>query len=375
MKEKKLAIFLPRLGGGGAERIMVLLANQSVARGLQVDLVLNTLDGPYIDDVDPRVRIIELGALRVWKVLPRLVSYFRTHRPHAALSTLYRQNFLVILAHRVARSKARLVVREANTFSRQVEHERENLSRLRRAKGQIDLQILPRLYPLTDRVIAISEGVRQDLIHFLGLSPDHVETIHNPIDLDSVTTQGSIAEDGISKSEEVPLILSMGRLEAQKDFPTLLRGFAEARKVRPMKLIILGEGSQREALRELARELSITDDLQMPGFLKNPFATIKKADLFCLASRWEGFGNVFIEALALGVPVVATDCPSGPAEILENGTYGSLVPVGDSAALAKAILQELEAPRDKEILRRRASFFSAHRVVPKYWQALDLATS
>jgi glycosyltransferase involved in cell wall biosynthesis len=372
--EPELALFLPQLSGGGAERIIVLIANHAARRGLKVDLVLNRVAGPYLCDVDEAVTLVSLDAQRVWDVLPRLIVYLRRRKPRRLLSTLYRQNFLVSMAHAIAGSSARLVLREANTFSRDSGQRREAAKPLERIKGLVDQQLLPMLYRRADQVIAISEGVREDLLTSFGLPPELVVAIHNPIDLAMIDARaGEPVEHRFwDEPREDPLIVSVGRLEAQKDFETLIHGFAQARKVRSMRLLILGTGSQRARLTALVEGLGIGQDVCMPGFVHNPFAVLARADLFALTSRWEGFGNVFIEALAMGLPVVATDCPSGPAEILEGGRYGTLIPIGDRDALARALLETLEHRPEPRRQRARAEAFGLEHILPAYGQALML---
>lgn len=368
-----LAICVPQLKGGGAERIMVLVANEAVRRGIAVDMVLNQVIGPYLADLSRDVTVVSLGVSRVMQVVPRLATYFRNRKPQATLSTLYRQNFMVSMAHAVTQSSARLVLREANTFSLESSHHGPARSPSQRAKRLIDAALLPRLYAHADCVIAISEGVRDDLIRNAGLSPQLVRAVHNPIDLQMVDMRAAqCSSTTYWPDNHVPTIVSVGRLEPQKDFETLIRAFAKARQERAMRLLILGEGSQRAPLERLVAELGLVDHVRMPGFVDNPFAELARSDAFALASRWEGFGNVFIEALALGLPVVATDCPSGPAEILEGGRYGRLVPVGDVESVAEALVDVLNVPADKRRLRTRAEAFSISAILPKYWRALGL---
>ena len=167
-----------------------------------------------------------------------------------------------------------------------------------------------------------------------------------------------------------PLIVSIGRLHRQKDFPTLFTAFARLLEHRPARLLVLGKGPQLSELSKLAGELGISRHVDFPGFVDNPYAFLARARLFVQSSRHEGFGNVLVEAMACGCPVVATDCPSGPSEILENGRWGQLVPVGDPAALAEAMARAMDAPPRRDALRDRASFFSVERAVSRYEELL-----
>jgi glycosyltransferase involved in cell wall biosynthesis len=222
-------------------------------------------------------------------------------------------------------------------------------------------------YRRADFIIGISKGVAHEVVDALKVPGWKVRAIHNP----AYSNQVSEADDSTGGFlKEGIVILGVGRLVPQKDFSTLLRAFTRVRRIRQAHLIILGEGKERKKLKTLARKLGVQDDVSMPGFENNPFAYMRSASIFVLSSRWEGFGNVLIEAMACGTPVVATDCQSGPAEILEGGRWGRLVPVGDDQAMADAILQALEKPTDREALQERAREFSPERIVPQYLDVL-----
>jgi glycosyltransferase involved in cell wall biosynthesis len=236
------------------------------------------------------------------------------------------------------------------------------------------LKMMRRLYPKADRIVAISQGVADDLISLLNLPHEKVTVIHNPVITPELFEQ---AKQPVShpwfEQNRLLVILAVGRLTKAKDYPTLFRAFSLVRQVRPAKLLILGEGEERANLERLAIELGIQNDVSMPGFVDNPFAFMAKASVFVLSSAWEGFGNVLVEALACGCPVVATDCRSGPREILDNGRYGRLVPVGDHEALAKAILETLDNPdfpANRQTRLQRAMEFSVDAAVDKYLKVL-----
>jgi glycosyltransferase involved in cell wall biosynthesis len=231
------------------------------------------------------------------------------------------------------------------------------------------------LYPSADAVVAVSNGVAQDLKKNAGLSPSLLRVIPNPV----------ITPELISKSQEpqdhpwftegaAPVLLGVGRLTRQKDFPTLLRAFALVRKSRPCRLMILGEGQDRASLESLTAELGIRDDVTMPGFVDNPYAYMSKSALLVLSSRWEGSPNVLTEALALGTPVVSTDCPSGPEEILDHGRFGPLVPMGHPDAMAHAILTTLHAPLEKSLLKTAVRAYTVEESSKRYLETL-LGTS
>jgi glycosyltransferase involved in cell wall biosynthesis len=225
-------------------------------------------------------------------------------------------------------------------------------------------------------VVAVSSGVAEDLVATTGLRREHITVIHNPVVTPELEERAQAPlEHAWFAPGEPPVVLSVGRLVAPKDYPTLVRAFARVRAVRPARLVILGEGSQREALLALAAKLGIADDVTLPGFVANPFAYVSRCAVFALSSAWEGFGIVLVEALALGCPVVSTDCPSGPAEILEHGSHGLLVPVGDDEAMAQAILSAIEAPGDPERRKARAAEFAVDQAVDRYIETLRNAIS
>lgn len=328
---ERLAFYLPSLGGGGAERVFLHLAKGFVHRGYEVHLVLARAEGPYLPQIPQEVRVVDLHAPRVLASLPGLVRYLRWERPSALLSALDHANTVAICARSIARVPTRVVVTVHSTPSQVVAHARTLPARL------LPLWTRP-FYRWAHAVVAVSQGIADELVHYVGLPEHKVLVIYNPI----------ITPDLFRKAEEPldhpwfhggepPVILGVGRLTKPKDFPALIRAFAIVRQQRPARLMILGEGEERPLLESLVRELGIEADVSLPGFVQNPYAYMKHSAVFVLSSRWEGLPTVLIEALSLGVPVVATDCPSGPAEVLDGGRIGALVVAGDVEGLAEAI--------------------------------------
>jgi glycosyltransferase involved in cell wall biosynthesis len=232
-------------------------------------------------------------------------------------------------------------------------------------------KLVPWIYPWADEIIAVSKGVGEDLAEFSGLPIDRITVINNPVITPRLRQLASEpADHPWFVLGQPPVILGVGRLTAQKDFGTLMKAFAELRKHRDARLIILGEGPGRPELERLAEDLGLRGDVQLPGFVQNPYAFMSGAALLALSSRWEGSPSVLIESLGCGTPVVATDCPSGPNEILEAGRYGPLVPVGDSQRLAEAMLATLETPLPADILRQKAEDFTVEVSAQRYLQVL-----
>ena len=332
----RLAVFTSRLGGGGAQRSMVNLVQGMAARGLVVDLVVLRAQGHLQSEVPDAVRVVDLAAPRALASLPRLVRYLRRERPVALLSALDYVNIVAVWARGLARTPTRLVVSERNTLS-------EGTKRAMNLRRRVMPALVRRFYPLADAVVAVSQGVASDLIGSIGLPRERIRVIYNPIVTPGLKQRAleSVDHPWVVPGSP-PLVLAVGRLRPQKDFPTLLRAFAQVRRTRPARLLILGEGPERPALEALIRDLGLGEDVSLPGFVPNPCPFMTRAAAFVLSSAWEGLPGVLIEALYCGAPVVSTDCPSGPREVLKDGRYGKLVPVGDPDALCRGIEEALD---------------------------------
>ena len=333
----RIAIFAPSMAGGGAERGAVKLAEGLVRRGFDVDLVLATAEGPRLGEIPTDVRVVDLGARRVAGSLPALVRYLRREKPQGLASVLDHANIVALWARKLGRYSGRVVVIEQNTLS---EAARNGKSR----RDRMMPRLVRRFYPWADYVVGVSEGVTEDLAQFVRLPAEKLRVISNPIVAPDI---GELARAPVDHAwfdggGGGPVFVAAGRLRPQKDFPTLLRAFSHVRAKRPVRLLILGEGPERERLEALARELELTGDVSLPGATANPYAYMARSTAFILSSRWEGLPTVLIEAMSCGAPVIATDCPSGPREILADGRYGALVPVGDVHALAAAMDDALD---------------------------------
>lgn len=358
----KLAVFLSSLAGGGAERAILNVARGLSEQRLHVDLVLCQARGPYLNDVPRDVRVVDLKASRILTAVPGLSRYIKREQPAAILSTLSPVNCVALLACRLARSHVRLVLCEQNSLS-------QNVANSPYARARLMPRLMRWTYPWANGVVGASLGVADDLSSEIGYPRNSISVIYNPIETAKVQ---QLANEPITDmwfhEMDGPIILGVGRLIPQKDFPTLMRSIALVRQQRPVRLVILGEGPDRDSLISLATELGIIDYCELPGFVSNPYKYMKRASVFALSSRWEGFGNVVVEAMSCGTPVVCTDCPSGPSEILENGRWGRLVPVGDVDALALAIRATLDNPGVDPCAR--AEYFSVGRAADEYLSLL-----
>jgi glycosyltransferase involved in cell wall biosynthesis len=356
----RIAFFLQDLYGGGAERVMLALAGGIARRGFAVDLVLVRRQGAYVEDIPANIRVVELGTKRTLNSVAALARYLRRERPAVLLTALVHVNVAALLAGLLARVGTRLVVTEHNQISR-------NISPTASRTVRMAYRLVPYLYPKAARIIAVSDGVAEDLTKFAGMRRGGIDVAHNPVVTPDMLMKAAQPVDHPWFAEgEAPVILGVGRLSAQKDFGTLLRAFALVRASRPVRLVILGEGACRKELEDLADKLGVAADVQMPGFVDNPLAFMGKASLFALSSRFEGLPTVLIEAMACGTPVVATDCPSGPREILEGGELGGLAPIGDAEALASVIERSLDNPVPTERLLAKAEEFTVDRAVDRY---------
>lgn len=329
---ERIAIFLPLLAGGGAERVMLNLALAFVEQGLEVDLVLASPGGELREQVPPGVHCISLARPGVLKAIPALAGYLRRRRPSALLATIDYANIAALWARYLSLTRARVVVRVAAPLTLDAR------SATQRAKRYMPL-FVRLFYPLAARIIAVSQGVAADLKTVIPYAGKKIKVIYNPLVIDAIRSQAAMPPQPPDLvPPDRPLILGLGRLSPEKDFPTLIRAFAQVRRELPARLIILGEGPERPALESLVRALGLDDSAALPGYVTNPYAFLKRAALMVLSSKWEGLPNVLLEALVCGCPVISTNGPGGAAELLDGGRYGKLVPVGNVDALAGAML-------------------------------------
>lgn len=353
-----IAILLPDLRGGGVERMRLHLAEAFVARGLSVELVLLEAKGDLMGHVPSGLSVVDLHAPRLRQSFVPLTRYLWRRRPRALLAAMWPLTAIAILAARAVPG-TRVVVSDHNTLSL------TPLARSRR--GRLEMQGSIRLlYPLAHGIITPSLGVKQDLEALAGWRESEIEVVPNPVYREGVPPPVPLPASDPWTRSGAPKLIAIGSLKEQKDYPTLLEAVAQLSKDRPVRLLILGQGSLRASLEEKAHALGLGERVRFGGFVPDPRPHLLASDLFVLSSAWEGFGNVIVEALAQGVPVVSTDCPSGPREILDDGRYGALVPVKNPGALARAIGHALDAQHDRAALVARAATFSVERAAGRY---------
>jgi glycosyltransferase involved in cell wall biosynthesis len=358
-----IAIFIEDLSGGGVEKTCLKLAKGFHDRGYRVDLLVRSLKGAISSLIPEEINVVNFSTSRMITTIYPLANYLRKEKPTAIISNDSHVNVVTLMARGLVRkNRTRLILTERTDVSPKMKNS---------FKQRIILSFMRRLYPRADAIIGVSNGLSRDLEKCIDSKNKSVETIYNGIvDDDFYPLANEPLDHKWIKKADTPVILAVGRLVEQKDFSNLLRAFALLRKKRSAKLIILGEGRLRSLLEKQIIDLGLREDVQMSGFELNPLKYYKNCSAFVLSSQWEGLGGVIIEALACGCPVVATDCPSGPDEILEGGKYGTLVPIGDSHALAEAIGKTLDSPPDPSIGIERANKFSVDSAVSNYLSVL-----
>jgi glycosyltransferase involved in cell wall biosynthesis len=359
-KNSEISVFLESLEGGGAEQVLLTLINSFVGNGCKVEVILCRSGGVYQKHLSPAVNLVELHVKSLYYGFPKLVKYLKKTKPRILLTTLNLASMVALVAKRLARTNTRVIIRVANTISLQPKGW---------LKKKLDHLLQSLIYPWADGIIAVSDGVGDDLASHIGIPRGRIVTVYNPIITSKLEMLSTVElNHPWFLPDQPPVILGVGRLDVLKDFNTLIRAFDRLSVECPAHLLILGEGDQRGKLESLVAELNLGDKVSLPGFVENPFQYMKNAHVFVLSSISEGLPGVLIQALACGCPVVSTNCPTGPMEILQGGKYGHLVPVGDVEALAQAILQSLRGDH----CRPPADWLDQFKVGPVVQQYLNI---
>jgi len=359
----RIALFFHNFEVGGAERVMLQLAQGFTEIGHPVDLVMARAEGPLRSEVPSGVRIFDFNTKKPLVMFVKLMQYLRAEKPKVLLSPIEVTSVIAILAKNITRVSTRVVVRISTHLS---------LNKRARLKKIIERIVVSKLYPQADGIVAVSQGVAEDLVSYTGISFDNIKVIYNPVISDSLLKMAALPVDHpFFGDDQLPVILGVGRLSEEKDFSTLIRAFDIVHRKVPSRLVILGDGQKRSELENLIRSSALQAAVDLPGFETNPFTYLKRASVFVLSSKWEGLPNVLIQALACDCPVVSTDCRSGPSEILAEGQYGYLVPVGDANAMAEAI----EAVLAGDIRKPPKSWLEQYKlatVIPQYKVVFDV---
>jgi glycosyltransferase involved in cell wall biosynthesis len=388
MSGVRVALVMRGLEGGGMQRCMLELGEAFAQRGCAVSLLVGDAGGAMRARVPAGVQLVPLAAQsplaaratalrllgrqglplvgigmpRMLRHLTALAAELQRFDPQAVLAMGTQSNLAALWARELAGIDARVVLCECTTLSVAASRSRR---RFRRAYPAL----IGRHYPAADAIVAVSDAVADDLAATAPLPRAAITAIPNWVTADLAAGAAAAPGHPWLQAGAPPVVLAVGRLHWQKDFATLIRAFAVLRRRRPARLVILGEGPQRAYLEQLGGALGVAAEVHFAGFVDNPFAWMSRAAVLAVTSLSEGFGNVIVEALACGLPVVSTACAGGPREILGGGRFGRLVPVGDAQALADAMEHTIGDPPDPAVLQRRAADFSLAEASGRY---LDL---
>jgi glycosyltransferase involved in cell wall biosynthesis len=365
-RQPTLALFLATSGHSGVDRVMQNLVTEFAGRGLSIDLLRVRRHGPDFTGLPENVRQIDLGTAHVNSAFGALVKYLKRERPCAVLSDKDRLNRLVLLARRLAGVDTRVIVRIGTTVS-------ENLARRSWLDRNLQYFSFRRFYPWAEAIIVPSNGAALDFSRVSGIDVGRISVVPSPVvnsRLQEMALEPVPHDWFVNRT--IPVVLGVGELCARKDFATLVRAFAQMREKLEARLVILGEGRQRRMLTALVDELGVNDCVEMPGFVDNPYSFMARAGVFVLCSHCEGAPIVLMEALATGCPVVSTDCPSGPREILRDGQIGPLVAIGDVHGLAEAMERTILHPPDRQLLLEAALRYSVPGSADAYLRAMGL---
>lgn len=355
----KISILLPNLIGGGAERVNLDLAHEFARQGHAVEFVLMQARGVFLQEARDSFPVVDLATPRARNLPLPLARYLRRHRPDALLDAMWPLTVIAPVVARLSGHRCKVLVSEHNTLSIQYSAKRQH--------DRLDLRVSTAVgYRLADCRVGVSAGVVLDIAALSGLAADAFSVVHNPVPPRPDPDAGALRmAEALWSCPAGARIVTVGSMKAQKNHPLLLRAFAQLRNP-DARLMFVGDGAGRDVLLALSDELGVRDRVVFAGFQPDPSPFYRTADLFVLSSDYEGFGNVIVEALASGTPVVSTDCLSGPREILEGGRFGYLVPVGDEQALARAMDDALAGHVDRNALRRRAGEFAPNIAARKY---------
>lgn len=366
--QRKLVMILADLARGGVGKTRVHLANEFIHHGVSVDLLLARKSSPYLDLIDPAVRVLDMPTSHALFGVPWLAWFLRRERPDVLLTQRSRINTLALRARKLAGMNTPVYTTINTNLTAQ-------LKSLPPSKAHSQLTQMRRYFPRNNGIIAVSIGVANDAENLLAIDQNSLEVIYDPVVTTSIFEQAkNLPEHPWINIDSNPApLLAIGRLEPQKDFSTLINAYHQLKASGCQnRLIILGEGKLRSQLEAQIMKMELTEQVSLPGFVANPYSYIARSSMLIMSSAWEGLGDVLVEALALGTPVVSTDCPSGPSEILDGGRYGRLVPVGDATALANAIMATLNSPLPSETLKLAAERFRLENVAKSYLHALHL---
>lgn len=361
--ERLLSFFIGTLTVGGAEKVTVNLVNGLSSRGYNVELVVSQFTGELRSELAAEVSVVELSpsstyGLGVVAHIPALIRYVRQKNPAALFTQMTHINVVALAAAYGFNTDTIVIPTHHLQLGALVDQS---------LRTKVSQWLGRRLYPSAEHIIAVSQGVADSIADQTAVDRENISVLYNPIDIELIREQAQEPMDHEWLKQDFDVILFVGRIQEQKDLKTWLRTFRRVHNENSnTRAIIVGKGPLREEMRSFAAELGIGDVVSITGYVENPYAFMRRADLFLLSSRFEGLPTVLIEALACECPIVSTDCPSGPREILAGGKYGGLAPVGDDEELAAAVSEMLAEPIPDEELRTRANEFAPEAVLDEY---------
>lgn len=366
MTQHRIAIFASTSGHSGVDRAMQNLIPELCARGFLVDQLKVRRHGPKLSFTHPNYRVIDLGTSHTYSAVFAIARYLKHNTPDVMLSDKDRVNRTALAARWLSGTQTKLVFSSGTTISIDLSH-----------RGAVERAIqrwsMRYLYPKAQRVIVTCKGVADDMSDYTGLARDKIHVVESPVIPDTLLTTTPAAPDHPWLKEKTSaVILGVGELSDRKDFATLIRAFAQLQCEPSPRLIILGKGKKKDELVTLCDELGVSERVDFPGHVPDPYAFMAHANVFAFTSRWEGLGFVLIEALAMGCPVVSTDTPSGPSEILQDGKFGPLVPVGDVTQLARELEKIIAQPPKKTWLQQAAQPYTVSAAADAYLRAFGL---
>ncbi len=352
-----IAFFLPALNSGGAEKSVLLLAEHFAAKGITIDILLVKKEGAYLTQIPANVTVIELGGRGMVQSIFPLMHYLKTTNPNWLISGLPGPNVIALMARELFKTATKILITQHHPFT-------ENAAASVKIRTKIRTALARFLFKRADKITAVSRGVATDLSRVLNANIP-IAVVHNPLNIKRITdlSASSPVHPWLIQKDH-PTFIAVGRLAPPKDYETILQALTDIPSIR---LLIAGEGQDRVKIQHLIQILNLEDRVMLLGLIDNIYAAVNAADAMILSSHHEGFGNVLIEAMAIGTPIIASDCPYGPAEITENGTLGHLFPVGDSHALKSAMEATIKQPLvTADMLKSKARKYSIDTIAKKY---------
>lgn len=362
---KSITFFLVNLEGGGVQKAALTFIRQLMNVGIKTYLVVLDGNGPLRGEIPKNLTFFDLKIKRTRWAFFSILKYLVKQKPNLVISSQTHLNLLMIILKQLCRYPDYLVVREHNSFTKEMLNDKKLFERMR-------IKIIKYFYPLSDRFEVVSEYVEKSIRDFCQYKKEII-VLQNGIDLSIIQKHKQAPTNFINRelNNNKKYIVGIGRLAIQKNFSLLIKAFSLLDDQIDAELIILGEGPERRNLEKLCYDLQVSDRVKMPGFLENPFSVLSRADVFVLSSNWEGYGNVIMEASAVGVPIISTDCPGPPIEILRTQKFSLVVPMNNPQAMAIAMRELLESEINKDEILEFSKQFDIAKVAVAYEELVE----